>query len=203
MGLRCSTVRIRTRRRSMRWLGRQLSCGRITLVRTRARADWWSGRVRAEWLRTRVWGLRGSGWSRWLSLTSARPNAVPLAELQGLGRFIVFLQRSDGSFASKYRPAGGPVEDWDSLYYPGEAALGLVSLYEVDHSRQWLIAAGKALSYLARSRVASRGSSAGSLGADCDGQASSALRPERLRRLARGTDRLCRAGERQPAARSG
>jgi len=45
------------------------------------------------------------------------------------------------------------VPHWESLYYPGEAALGLIALYEADHSRQWLEAAAKALAYLAKSRA--------------------------------------------------
>jgi len=98
-------------------------------------------------------GAAGLGLVALAGLDQARPGAVPLTDLQGLARFIVFLQRSDGSFASKYRLGSGPVEDWNSLYYPGEAALGLISLYELDHRRGWLDAAGKALSFLARSRT--------------------------------------------------
>jgi hypothetical protein len=45
------------------------------------------------------------------------------------------------------------VEDLESLYYPGEAALGLIELYEADHSRGRLVAAGMALSFLAKSRA--------------------------------------------------
>ena len=83
----------------------------------------------------------------------ADPKIVPIEDLQALGRFALFLQRDDGSFVSKYRPETGPVPYWESLYYPGEAALGFVALYETDHSREWLTAAGKALSYLARTRA--------------------------------------------------
>jgi hypothetical protein len=98
-------------------------------------------------------GATGLGLVALVGLDQAQPSAVRLADLQSLGRFIVFLQRSDGSFVSKYRPGSGPVGDWDSLYYPGEAALGLISLYDLDHRREWLIAAGKALSFLANSRA--------------------------------------------------
>jgi hypothetical protein len=73
--------------------------------------------------------------------------------LQALGRFLLFLQKDDGSFVNKYRRESGPVEDWESLYYPGEAALAFISLYEADHSREWLMAAGKALAFLAKSRA--------------------------------------------------
>jgi hypothetical protein len=91
-----------------------------------------------------------------VALAEARrvdPQSVPLEQLQALGRFAVFLQRDDGSFVHRYLAQSGAVANWQSLYYPGEAALGFIALYEADHSREWLIAAGKALTYLARSRA--------------------------------------------------
>jgi hypothetical protein len=81
------------------------------------------------------------------------PKSVPLEQLQALGRFALFLQRENGSFVLMYRPKTGPVEHFHGPYYPGEAALGFIELYEADHSSTWLMAAGKALSYLARSRA--------------------------------------------------
>jgi hypothetical protein len=91
-----------------------------------------------------------------VALAAARtvdPKSVPLKDLQALGRFALFLQRDDGSFVQRYRSEGGPVLNWTVLYYPGEAALGFIALYEADRSREWLVAAGKALSYLAKSRA--------------------------------------------------
>jgi hypothetical protein len=91
-----------------------------------------------------------------VALAAARqvdPKSVPLEELQAMGRFALFLQRDDGSFIQKYRAEGGPVANWVSLYYPGEAALGFIALHQADHSSEWLTAAGKALSYLAKSRA--------------------------------------------------
>jgi poly-gamma-glutamate capsule biosynthesis protein CapA/YwtB (metallophosphatase superfamily) len=82
------------------------------------------------------------------------PKSIPLEELEALGRFLLFLQKDDGSFVSKYRADSGPAPDFESLYYPGEAALGLIALYEADHSQLWLDAAAKALSYLAKNRAA-------------------------------------------------
>jgi hypothetical protein len=73
--------------------------------------------------------------------------------LEALGRFALFLQKEDGSFVSKFRIQTGPDPTFESLYYPGEAALGFLSLYDLDHSQVWLNAAGKALSYLARTRA--------------------------------------------------
>ncbi len=98
-------------------------------------------------------GATGLGLVALAEVRRAEPKAVPLEELQSLGRFLLFLQKDDGSFVNKYRAESGPVQDWESLYYPGEAALGFVSLYEADHSREWFIAAGKALSFLAKSRA--------------------------------------------------
>jgi hypothetical protein len=86
-------------------------------------------------------------------VNEAKPGTIPLAQLQALGRFVLFLQRDDGSFVSRYFAGGGPVPNWESLYYPGEAALGLISLYKADPSREWLVAAARALSYLARTRA--------------------------------------------------
>jgi hypothetical protein len=98
-------------------------------------------------------GATGLGLVALAAVNDAAPGTVPLTQLQALGRFILFLQREDGSFISKYIAKRGPIANWESLYFPGEAALGLVSLYRVDHSRKWLVAAEKALSYLARSRA--------------------------------------------------
>jgi len=81
------------------------------------------------------------------------PKSVSLDQLQALGRFLLFLQREDGSFVHKYDAKSGSAPNWHSLYYPGEAALGLVALYEADGSSQWLDAATKTLVYLAKSRV--------------------------------------------------
>jgi hypothetical protein len=86
-------------------------------------------------------------------IRKVRREEISLGEVQGLGRFVISLQKSDGSFYSKYTQETGVVSDWQSLYYPGEAALGLISLYEIDRSRKWLVAAGKGLSYLAKRRA--------------------------------------------------
>ncbi|MGI8745760.1 MAG: hypothetical protein ACR2NN_24930 [Bryobacteraceae bacterium] len=98
-------------------------------------------------------GAAGLGLVALAETERVQPKTIPLDQLRALGRFIIFLQKPDGSFYSRYRADLGPDGGWQSLYYTGEATLGLIALYEVEHSREWLIAAGKALSYLARSRV--------------------------------------------------
>lgn len=98
-------------------------------------------------------GAAGLGLVAFAAAKHAQPNTVSLDQLQALGKFILFLQKPDGSFYSRYFADRGLDHDWQSLYYPGEAALGLVSLYELDHSQKWLVAAGKGLAYLAESRL--------------------------------------------------
>lgn len=80
---------------------------------------------------------------------------APAADLRGVASFVLHMQRDDGGFHSKYVPSrGGMQTDWVSLYYPGEAALGLMALYEAAPSPDaaWLRGAKRALLYLARLR---------------------------------------------------
>jgi len=98
-------------------------------------------------------GGAGLGLVALAKLETIRPGFTPIADLRALGRFIVFMQKPDGGFHSKFIPStGGRDDSWTSLYYPGEAALGLLMLYELDRDRRWFDAAGRALAYLARAR---------------------------------------------------
>ncbi len=98
-------------------------------------------------------GGTGLGLVALLSVEQIEPGTVPLDELRGLGRFLVFMQKDDGSFHAKYDPGGrGRDNRWRSLYYPGEAALGLLMLYEEDPQPVWLQTAARAIAYLARMR---------------------------------------------------
>jgi hypothetical protein len=98
-------------------------------------------------------GGNGLGLIALTELDKVQPEWISVADLEAMGRFILRLQKADGSFYHRFRDQRGPVKNWECLYYPGEAACGLISLYEADHSQEWLNAAGKALSYLAKSRV--------------------------------------------------
>jgi hypothetical protein len=98
-------------------------------------------------------GGTGLGLVALLSIEKISPGFTPLPDLKALGRSTVYMQKGDGSFYSKYIPSmGGNQGNWQSLYYPGEAALGLLMLYERDRSSIWLESAYKALEYLARTR---------------------------------------------------
>lgn len=82
------------------------------------------------------------------------PDLIETETLRKMGNFLLFMQNNDGSFVSKYIPDKEPPKytGWQSLYYPGEAALGLIMLYEIDGSLVWLQAAIDALRYLGRKR---------------------------------------------------
>jgi len=95
-------------------------------------------------------GAAGLGLVAFAGIEHLRPNSISPHDLRTLGRFIVLMQKADGSFFPKYSVDRGPVNEGYSLYYPGEATLGLIALYELDHSPEWLAAAGKALAFLAR-----------------------------------------------------
>lgn len=88
-----------------------------------------------------------------VSVERIKPGTVPIEDLRCLGRFILFMQKRDGSFYSKYIPSrGGRDDSWTSLYYPGEAALGLVMLHQLDPSPAWVQGASNTIEYLANSR---------------------------------------------------
>ncbi len=74
--------------------------------------------------------------------SSDRKNAEQLAHL------ILALQRKDGSFRSYHPVRGDEPEGSVSLYYPGEAILGLVMLYRVNGDRRLLDSARRGANYL-------------------------------------------------------
>jgi len=98
-------------------------------------------------------GANGLGLIALLSIEKIEYGFTSLDMLQKLGHFLVYMQKENGDFYSKYIPSlGGKTDKWISLYYPGEAALGLLMLYEIDSQNLWFDAAIKALLYLADQR---------------------------------------------------
>ena len=78
---------------------------------------------------------------------------IGINKLRGLGKFLVFMQKSGGSFYPEYDIKTGKYPDLKGSYYVGEAALGLLYLYEVDKDRQWIDSAKQALLYLSRKNI--------------------------------------------------
>ncbi|MGI6657138.1 MAG: hypothetical protein ACOX5Z_10005 [Desulfobulbus sp.] len=81
------------------------------------------------------------------------PGLVSREQLRQLGRFLVFMQRPDGSFYTRYIPdAGGRTAKPASIYYPGQAALALIHLHQHNPKGSWLKAAGRALGHIIEQR---------------------------------------------------
>jgi hypothetical protein len=112
-------------------------------------------RLRAAWLPPGLAGqdeprqakLGGTGLAliALLSVEQVAPGSTSLEDLRGLGRFLIFMQKPDGTFYTRYFPDRGRSDARQSDYYPGEAALGLLLLSARDPTPQWLHTAAKAL----------------------------------------------------------
>ena len=91
-----------------------------------------------------------------VALCAARriePALIELGRLRELGEFVLAAQRADGSFQSKRYLDDGSWGRFQSLYYPGEAILGLLRLSAEDDDPRWLEAAARGAAFLARSRA--------------------------------------------------
>ena len=75
-----------------------------------------------------------------------RNSAVKLANL------IIGLQRNDGSFQMRYQIQSGDEQGIDSLYYPGEALLGLIRLFKLNRDQRLLRAARRGVEFLIASQ---------------------------------------------------
>ena len=88
-----------------------------------------------------------------VSLEQIAPGGSDISYLRQIGEFIKYLQHDNGSFTCRYIPTeGGKDDSWHSLYYPGEAALGLVYLATIEtdemYKQRWITVATKAITYL-------------------------------------------------------
>lgn len=82
-----------------------------------------------------------------------KDNEIQLEILQGLGEFILALQNEEGNIYAYYDINTKLInKEAEAVFYPGEAAAGLMYLYEVDPQQKWLDAAKKTILYLANSR---------------------------------------------------
>ena len=98
-------------------------------------------------------GGTGLGLAALVRIEKIKPGTTPLADLRRLGRFLLYMQKPNGDFYSKFIPSnGGRYDRWRSLYYPGQAALGLLMLNDLDPGEKWLTAAANALAYLINHR---------------------------------------------------
>lgn len=74
------------------------------------------------------------------------PRHIPI--MQGLAKFICWMQDRTGRFKSRFSLAGNGSGNWESTYYPGQAILALTRLYLTDGDLTWLVAAEHGASFL-------------------------------------------------------
>lgn len=98
-------------------------------------------------------GGAGLGLVAMASLEAVQPGSVPAQEMEGLARFGRFLQRRSGEFYNSYMPSEGGKQPLRVLYYPGEMALGWLSLYEVRPDPRLIEWTVSALRFLADERA--------------------------------------------------
>ena len=85
-------------------------------------------------------------------LEKARPGAVEMEYVYGLARHIERMQNPDGSFETFYPWDGEPVGERKSIYYSGEAILGLVHLHQLTGDDHWIDLAVAGADYLVHER---------------------------------------------------
>lgn len=91
-------------------------------------------------------GLGALAISKYIELTGDREH---LPVLQKLCEWMVYVQDTSGRFVVHKRDfPDGPVSDFRSSYYPGEAIFGLMRTFEIDGDSRWLEAADAAARYL-------------------------------------------------------
>lgn len=100
-------------------------------------------------------GGAGLGLLALLSLEELKPGNTSLDTLRGLGEYIRFMQKTDGTYYSRYDPIEQSFDqDFTSLFYPGEAALALFTLYEFDPEEKWFESGLSFLLHMAKQRLA-------------------------------------------------
>lgn len=90
-------------------------------------------------------GLALSALSRQIELDPRNGNR---RSAEALAAVILTMQQKDGSFQMRYKLQGNAQVQSGSLYYPGEAMLGLISLYGLNHDARLLDAARRGADYL-------------------------------------------------------
>ncbi|MGH7885635.1 MAG: hypothetical protein ACRENO_08080 [Thermodesulfobacteriota bacterium] len=110
-------------------------------------------RVKSPNFREAKLGGAGLGLAALAGMNSIDNTAVDIETLRKLAKFIIYMLKDDGGYYSKYiLMKGGKQNNWTSLYYPGEAALGLSMLYEIDPNPLWINSAVRIIKGLAESR---------------------------------------------------
>lgn len=123
-------------------------CLRPVMVAPDAWAIWSDAEGHPEYAKL---GASGLALAAWTALHAQGASAPSLEHLRGLGRFLMAMQDESGLFHMRYHAREGRLRR-ASLYYPGEAALGLYQLAQLDPDGPWRTAADRAVVALADMR---------------------------------------------------
>lgn len=85
--------------------------------------------------------------------TEVTGDAQYIPTMRALAEWIAGAQFEDGTFVHIVNVRTGRVRDFTSLYYPGEAAFGLLRLYQLDPDPRWLSIAQRAISAIVASNA--------------------------------------------------
>lgn len=97
-------------------------------------------------------GGAGLGLLALVEMEKARPGSSDYEAMFGLARHILRQQHPDGSFESFYNWDGEERTTRKSIFYPGEALLGLTRLHQLTGDERWLDAAERGADYLVNHR---------------------------------------------------
>ncbi len=89
-----------------------------------------------------------------VAYTEASGDRQYMEQMRKLAHWLVATQGNDGRFRvhRQHAQTGQLVRDFQSSVYPGEAALALVRMHDVDEDDRWLGAARRAVDYLMQHR---------------------------------------------------
>lgn len=107
--------------------------------------------------RTAKLGGIGLGLCAMAELQKARPGSVSLETTIEMARHVERMQNPDGSFESFYDHTGRDKRLRKSIYYSGEAILGLLRVHQITGDEHWLDVAEKGADYLVHDRWNSLG----------------------------------------------
>jgi len=99
----------------------------------------------------------GLGLCMMAELEKARPGTIDMEIALQMARHVDRMQNPDGSFDSFYDHSGRGAKLRKSIYYSGEAILGLIRMYELTGDEHYLDVAERGADYLVNERWASLG----------------------------------------------
>ena len=78
---------------------------------------------------------------------------IDIKILQGLGEFLLFMQNEEGNIYAYYDCVKKEInKSAEAIFYPAEAAMGLLELYKIDPQEKWLNAAKRAINNIIKTR---------------------------------------------------